>query len=581
MHVTKETVLPTHSDSQGLAKQFADFFDEKIAKIRQEFLDVTEVQDDTDDQPPLLSKFTLITEEELKKIIMSGNSKSCMLDPIPTTLLKDSLDTLLPVLTKIVNLSMSSSVVPSKFKTAVVFPLIKKVLLYREDLKNYRPVSNLPYISKLTEKVVVGQLNSHMTDNNLHCMFQSAYREGHSTESALLYVLNDLLHAVDSKQCVLLSLLDLSAAFDTINHSVLLQRFEQAMGITGAALEWLKSYFSGRHQFVHVEGASSASHPLITGMPQGSVIGPFGFPTYQKPLERIFKAHRVSYHLYADDTQVYVAFDPPTSAEAAATLVQCMADVSDWMQNNFLKLNHSKTEYLVVGSKHNLQKLENVAEINIGGSSIACSASVRNIGAIFDSQLNMVDHVNAMCRSCYVHIRNIGKIRPYLTQAATEKLVHAFISSCLDQNNSLLYGIPKCLTDKLQKIQNNAARIITRTAKHDHIKPVLESLHWLPVRARIIYKILLFTFKCIHGTAPAYLCQLIKPYQPTRTLRSSDKFLLEKGKPRMKGYGDRGYQNCAPKLWNDLPHHIRCNSSLDDFKSNIKTHLFKEFYNVV
>jgi hypothetical protein len=116
----------------------------------------------------------------------------------------------------------------------------------------------------------------------------------------------------------------------------------------------------------------------------------------------------------------------------------------------------------------------------------------------------MVDHVNSMCRSCYVHIRNIGKIRPYLTQAATEKMVHAFISSHLDQNNALLYGLPKYLTDKLQKVQNNAARIITRTAKYDHIKPVLQSLHWLPVPARIKYKILLFTFKCIHGTAPAY-----------------------------------------------------------------------------
>ena len=145
---------------------------------------------------------------------------------------------------------------------------------------------------------------------------------------------------------------------------------------------------------------------------------------------------------------------------------------------------------------------------------------------------------------------------------------------------ALLYGLPKYLTDKLQKVQNNAVRIITRTAKYDHIKPVLQSLHWLPVPARIKYKILLFTFKCIHGTAPAYLSQLIKPYQPARTLRSADKLLLEKGKPRMKGYGDRAFQNCAPMLWNDLPHHIRCISSLDDFKSNIKTHLFKEFYNV-
>ena len=167
------------------------------------------------------------------------------------------------MLSKIVNLSFISSEVPSKFKTSVVFPHIKKIPLYKQD---YHPVSNRPYIGKITEKVVVKQMNSYVTVHNLHDLFQSTLRNGHSIETALLHVYNV---CCDGKKCVL-SLLDLSANFDTINHTVQLQRFEQPRGIIGSTLELLKFYFSGREQFIHVQGASSCKHILITGMPHGS-----------------------------------------------------------------------------------------------------------------------------------------------------------------------------------------------------------------------------------------------------------------------------------------------------------------------
>ena len=192
----------------------------------------------------------------------------------------------------------------------------------------------------------------------------------------------------------------------------------------------------------------------------------------------------------------------------------------------------------------------------------------------------MVDHIGSVCRSCYLHIRNIGKIRKYLTKEATEKMVHAFVSSRLDHHNSLLYGLPKHLTNKLQRIQNHAVRIVTKANKYDHVQPLLKALHWLPVHYRINYKILLYTFKCIHGTAPAYLCRLIKLYEPTRSLRSADQFLLKKGKPRTKTYGDRAFQNCAPALWNSLPQDIRSIQSLNSFKSALKTHFFKLSYSL-
>ena len=200
--------------------------------------------------------------------------------------------------------------------------------------------------------------------HNLHDLFQSAYRNGHSMETALLYVYNDLLCAIDGKKCGP-SLLDLSAAFDTINHMVLLQRFELASLVQpwNGLLQW-------GQQFAHLKVASSHKHPLITGMSEGSVIGLFGFPTYQTPMGRICSAHGVRYHLYADDIQIYMTFDLPDGAKAVASVVKCIVDVSEWVHKNFLKLSNSKTEFIVIGSKHNLKEVENVSKISIGDNTV-------------------------------------------------------------------------------------------------------------------------------------------------------------------------------------------------------------------
>ena len=475
------------------------------------------------------------------------------------------------------NASLSSATMPPTLKAATVTPLLKKPSLNCEDFKNYRPVSNLPYVSKLIEKVVVRRLNAHMTQHSRHEYFQSAYRQYHSTETALLRVHNDLLQAMDRKQCVYLVLLDLSAAFDTVEHSVLLQRFEESLGVTGSALDWCRSYFADRVQSVNVLGMSSRPRPLTSGMPQGSVVGPFGFPTYTGPVGEICRNHEIAYHFYADDSQLYIAFDPKDELVAKARLEACIADIRLWMRCNFLKLNDSKTEFLILGSPTQLHLLNN-STITIGDAIIESTNSARNIGAIFDSSLNMKEQVLAISRACYCHIRNIGRIRTHLTQDATISLVHAFISSKIDHLNALLYGVPKYLIAKHQKIQNNAARVVTKSKRRDHITPVLHSLHWLPVEQRIHFKILLITFKALHDLAPGYILDLITPYEPHRALRSLDLSLLRQPRSRTKTFGDRSFTVCAPRLWNRLPIHLRQIDELESFKTALKTHLFQSAY---
>ena len=178
------------------------------------------------------------------------------------------------------------------------------------------------------------------------------------------------------------------------------------------------------------------------------------------------------------------------------------------------------------------------------GATIEPAGSARNIGAIFDDKMSMRQHVNHISKSCYLYLRTIGRIRNCLTKAATVTLVHAFIASKLDHMNALLYGIPKLLISKLQKIQNNAARIVSRCKTRDHITPILADLHWLPVEKRVEYKILLLTFKALHGTAPGYIRDLIHPYEPRRNLRSMDLNLLKMPRSRTKTYGDKSWFKC-------------------------------------
>ena len=200
---------------------------------------------------------------------------------------------------------MLSGTVPCCYKNALVKPLIKKPGLDFNVLKNFRPVSNLPFLSKILEKVILKRLLLHLENNDLNEIFQSAYKKCHSTETALLKVHNDILCDLDQKHVTLQSLLDLSAAFDTLDHGILLKRLELSFGIKGSALAWFESYLVNRKQSVQINQSFSDSSLLIYGIPQGSVLGPILFSLYTTPLSNIFCKYDMKYHLYADGSQLY------------------------------------------------------------------------------------------------------------------------------------------------------------------------------------------------------------------------------------------------------------------------------------
>lgn len=430
-------------------------------------------------------------------------------------------------------------------------------------------------VSKILEKVVVRQVVRHVA--SVLPPFQSAYRPGHSTETAILKVLSDIQCAVDNGDVALLVLLDLSAAFDTVDHNILLRRLQATYGFDGVALRWFRSYLTGRSQSVRAGGSRSTKVAVSCGVPQGSVLGPVLFVLYTADLVELIERHGFRPHLYADDTQVYGSCRPADMAALSDSMSCCLDDVAGWMRSNRLQLNSSKTEVMWCSTSQRFRRGLATPSVRVGTVQVTPSSSVRDLGVFIDRDLSMKMFVHKVTSGCFAVLRQLCCIKRSVPVDAFKMLFGALVISRLDYCNSVLAGAPAALLSRHQSVLNAAARLTVGGSRFDHTSALLADLHWLRPTERIAFKLAVLAFKCQRCAAPAYLSAFVRRVADIpgrRQLRSTAGHGLEVRPSRLVTVGDRSFPVAAARTWNSLPIDVITANSVACFKRLLKTHLF-------
>ena len=577
LDLVKENPLPSDSSDDNLADKFSSFFSDKVDGIRQEL---------AHHQPymphcsvgPQFRRFTPLSVKTVSGLIMKSKSSTCPTDPLPTWLIKKHCDITAPVVTKIINNSLTSGSFHDCWKTSVVRPLIKKPGA-GTALSNYRPVSNLPFISKIAEKSALHQFVPYIDSHKLIPDYQSAYRKHFSTETAVLKLVNDVLWAMESQEVTSFLAIDLSAAFDTVDHHILLNVLNSGFRVTGSALNWFNSYLSTRKFYVKINEATSKPNRVECSVPQGSVAGPVLFTAYSSTLASSLKDSNVNIMGYADDHALYKSFTTSNENDNLKSLVSSMASVKSWMNSNKLKMNDSKTEFVYFGSRQQLLKCH-TESIEIDQCNVERTKSVKYLGAVLDQHLSFQDHIKQKCKIAALNIQYIGSIRKHLSQESANQLALSMVLSHLDYCNSVLAGLPASTIKKAQNIQNWAAKVVLKRNRYDSSTRALYDLHWLPVQYRINYKIAVMVFKCLNNMAPSYLQDLLVIKSHPRRTRASGSSSLIIPFTKCSTFAHRSFSVQGPSIWNSLPSDVKLSDNLNIFRKNLKTFLFYKAFSV-
>ena len=573
----QSTIYPSCDNKLQLANDMTKYFSAKIQSIHKDISDCNANLSSLPNPYPLartkstITEFTDIDNGAFQAILKEMNTKPHPNDPVPVWLLNSCKEYLFPILLYIANRSLKESVFPDQLKHAVVRPIIKDKNGNKDEYKNYRPVSNLTFLSKLIEKCANSQLQAYLQTNNLYPKYQSAYRKGHSCETALLKVVNDIQKEISSRNMVAMMLLDLSSAFDTIDHSVLLNKLNKDFGISGSVLEWIKSYLSNRTFAVRISNIEGQPVILIFGVPQGSILGPLLFVLYIGDVVNIAKNHGFNAHLYADDCELYISFDPLIENTSNTVAAQsCFRDIKVWMQTNFLKLNVDKTQVIFFGRSQELNMFDAYLRIDRTYFFSDKGNDVKSLGIILDSELKMEKMVSQCIKTCYFNLKKLQTIRNSLDKDLKLTLVTSSILSRIDYCNVLLANSPDMLIKRLQKVLNACIRFIYNIPISQSTTPYLKQCHILPVKQRIKYKSCVLMYQIINNLSPDYLSNMAFPDIGNRdNLRSSNDLLRMKLPDCTKCI-----QYAMTVNWNELPTELRCLDTLFTFKKQLKTHFF-------
>lgn len=514
----------------------------------------------------------VVDEVTVAKVIKSLKSNAQGVDGITLDMLMLSLPQTLPVITAIINTSIRSSTFPNVWKTAIVTPLPKKNNV--SEFKDLRPISILPCISKILEKIVNAQLVDYIENNNLLPTMQSGFRKCRSTVTALTNVVDDMLHSQDRGEGTILVLLDYSRAFDSINIPLLLSKLRY-YGFSPAVVEWFSSYLNGRSQIVkinNVNGGKLESTPreLIRGVPQGSILAPTLYIINTADISRKIKF--CNYHLYADDIQLYLSFNPSETQNAISKLNADLNNIAGWSKANTLVLNPSKSKYIILGSPRQIECINSKnPTLNIMGEPIGRVSEARNLGVHFDSSLHFESHILEIARNCFYRLRILYRFREFLSELLRIRLCDSLILSKFSYADTV-YG-PRLLARTariIQRVQNACARFIFKIPPRTHVTPYLNKASILKMSLRRQLSLATLVFGVIKTNKPEYLFRKLywRGEDSTQKVRAVSQILVL---PKHHTAAFRGsFRYAATMCWNNLPPPLRQINSDYNFKHKLK-----------
>jgi hypothetical protein len=520
-----------------------------------------------------------VSEDTVLKAITGLKSNAQGTDGIALDMLLLTLPQSLGAVTTIINRSIESHTFPASWKTAVVKPLAKNN--QPTTVRDLRPISLLPCLSKVLERVVCNQLTKYLEDSDILPMRQSGFRKGHSTTSALADVTDKILAAQDDGMVTALVLLDFSRAFDSINVCLLLSKLSY-YGVDAGTVRWFSSYLENRRQLVELIAADgsrlrSPALPVTRGVPQGSILGPILYILYSADIAREVK--HCEHHLYADDMQLYLSFAVSDCAGAMAKLTEDLSCISEWCSSNSLILNPVKSKLMLLGTRKNLHRINSNGvkfSVCIDGVGIELVTVAKNLGLVFDSHLTFESHISECARSCFFRLKLLYKIRPYLSEALRIKLCDSLILSRFNYCDAV-YG--PCLLARsvklVQRVQNACARFCFYVPPRSHVTPYHNKANMLRMEARRRLHLASMLFEVITTGKPTYLHEKLA-WANSNGSRSRRSCTYVLNTPSHRTMAFRGsFRYAASRCWNDIPPPLRDLKSKFSFKKYFKAHLLK------
>lgn len=512
-------------------------------------------------------KFHNVTNEYVFKQLRSiSSNKATGLDDIPAKLLKLAAPYVSFALTHVCNLSLGKGIVPNEWKEARVTPIHKGGS--KDDLNNFRPISVLPVISKIIERFVHDKLYSYLQYHNILSNVQSGFRPHHSTQTTLLDVTDNILKSMDNKKATAIVFLDLRKAFDSVNHDILLKKLKH-VGVNDIEFKWFDSYLRGRKQSTIFNGVSSDKKSIDIGVPQGSILGPLLFCIFVNDLPATLSCKTT---LYADDTALMYSCNNVN--EMCNMLNENLSKVDSWLKENKLSLNVSKTKYMVCGTKHCIDRFNNM-EVKIRNTVIERVESIKYLGVYIDEQLTWDINVTNICKKVSQRIGLISRLRKSVPLNVTKLLATSLVIPYFDYCNLVWYNCLQCSKSKMQVLFNRLARVLLNEGQRAHVSDMFDKLGWMTLDVRSNVNIACMVYKCLKGHAPSYLnvnFSHVSNYHAYNT-KSNVGGCLKQYRAKTQS-GQRTFHHRGVAAFNQLPANLRLSNS----NSNVFKRKVCEFY---